>query len=46
MSEFPGVKEIAAADLMLIGAPILQEAFEAGCPPFKTGKPKNNGGKA
>ena len=28
MSEFPGVKEIAAAALMLIGAPILQEAFE------------------
>ena len=28
MSEFPGVKEISAADLKLLGAPILQEAFE------------------
>ena len=28
MSEFPGVKKISAADLKLLGAPILQEAFE------------------
>jgi hypothetical protein len=28
MSKFPGVKEISAADLKLLGAPILQEAFE------------------
>ena len=28
MSEFPGVKEISATDLKLLGAPILQEAFE------------------